>query len=274
MSAFFVLFFYTQALAKNSCDLPAEDKHETAFVKWVYDGDTLLLRDERKVRIIGIDTPETRHHKQKAEAYGAKAREALRELLNKFNYQILLLYDQQRLDKYSRTLAHVFLPDGTNISSWLLQNGFAKTLLIPPNVKFAECYKQGEKTAQQYFRNIWGLKSHQLQSAATLEARTKGFVRIEGKIKSVKKNKKNIVMELVSESERPIQIKIRNNNLRYFEAINFNMLTEKRIIVSGMLKNKRGNRVIQISHSSQLEVLPLKHSTNKNEPTIRWSLQE
>lgn len=274
MSAFFMSFFYSQALAKNICDLPAGTSLEKATVKWVYDGDTLLLKDERKIRIIGIDTPETHHHKQKAEAYGAKAREALRELLKKFDYQISLQYDQQSQDKYSRTLAHVFLPDGTNISSWLLRKGFAKTLVIPPNVKFAECYKQAEKVARKESRNIWRLESHQLQSVTTLGSKSKGFVRLEGKIKSVKKSKKQIVMEFESESKRPIQIKIRKNNLHYFETINLNNLIDKRIIVSGMLKNKHGNRVVQINHPSQLEILSIKHSTKKIEPTIKWSSEK
>ncbi len=274
-SAFFVLaLFYSQGFAKNNCESDAHSSLDKAIVEWVYDGDTLLLKDERKIRIIGVDSPETRHHKQKAEAYGAMAREALRELLKKFNYQISLQYDQQRRDKYSRTLAHAFLPDGTNISSWLLHNGFAKTLIFPPNVKFAECYKQAERTAQKDSRNIWKLKDHQLQLAATLGPKFKGFIRLEGKIKSVNKNKKQLVIELESKSTRPIQIKIRKNNWRYFDAIKLNKLIDKSVRVSGMLKNKHGNRVIQISHHSQLEIFSSSLSTKEIVPTIKWSLQK
>ena len=272
LSAFFVfVLFYSVVFARNNCGTYASPSLEKAAVKWVYDGDTLLLKDERKIRIIGIDSPETRHHKQKAETYGARAREALRELLNKYNYQVLLEYDQQHQDKYSRTLAHVFLPNGTNISSWQLDQGLAKTLIIPPNVKYVECYKQAKKTAQKESRNIWSLKNYQLRSAATLDNKIKGFVRLEGKIKSVKKRKKQIVMKFESNSTHPIQIKIRKHDLRYFESIDLNNLKGKRIIVSGKLKNKHGNRVIQISHSSQLEVLPIRLSAEINAPTIKWS---
>ena len=109
MSAFFVYVIYCpQIFAKDNCQSSPHTSLEKASVKWVYDGDTVLLQDKRKIRIIGINSPETQHHKQKTEAYGAKAREALRELLKGFNYHIYLEYDQQREDKYSRILAHVF----------------------------------------------------------------------------------------------------------------------------------------------------------------------
>ena len=270
MSAFFMSFSCGHTFATTNCDPPLNSFTEKAIVKWVYDGDTLLLNDKRKIRIIGIDTPETRHHKQKAQAYGAKAREALRELLNEFNYNISLYYGEERHDRYSRTLAHVYLADGRNISSWLLQQGFAKTLAIPPNVKLAECYKQAEKYAQQRSLKIWRLKSHKLKSTATLARRVKGFVRLKGKIRLVRKNKKSLVMELESNSKRPILIKLRNKNKHYFKMINFEKLTDKLIIVSGMLKNKHGKRVIQLNHPSQLEII----SAKKVVPTIKWSLQQ
>jgi len=86
MGAFFVpvicaIFIIPLTFAGEICPAPANCSLENAKVKWVYDGDTLLLTDKRKIRIIGVDTPETRHHKQRAEAYGAKAKEALREKL-------------------------------------------------------------------------------------------------------------------------------------------------------------------------------------------------
>ena len=258
MSAFFVTVIYCpQILAKTNCKSSPHTSLEKATVKWVYDGDTVLLQDKRKIRIIGINTPETRHHKQKTEAYGAKAREALRELLKGFNYQIYLEYDQQRKDKYSRILAHVFLPNGTNLASWLLRKGYARTLVIPPNVKFTECYKQSEKIAQKESLNIWRLKSHRLQSAATISDRVKGFVRLSGKIILVTPSPKQLLIELDSKSGHPIQIKIRKHNLRYFESVNLSKLTGKRIIVSGMLKNNHGKQIVRISHPSQIEILPL-----------------
>jgi endonuclease YncB( thermonuclease family) len=281
MSAFFVfLTFHSIVFAKDgsndSCPRLGNSGFEKATVKWVYDGDTLKLTDDRKIRIIGIDTPETQHHQQKAEAYGSKAREALRELLSKFNYKIELNYGLEKKDKYSRTLAHVYLPDGTNISSWLLKQGFAKTLTIPPNLELVECYHQAEKIAQNNSLGIWRLKNHQLQTATALAKNTKGYVRLKGQVKSVKKQKKYTVIELQSKNKRPIQIKIRKKDLRYFKPIQPDKLVNEYIIVSGILKNKRKKRIIQINHPTQLEVISTKSkvSSKKIMPTIQWSLQQ
>jgi endonuclease YncB( thermonuclease family) len=159
-SAFFVLVGFVlhfSAFGFN-CDSNTLSPPESVKVKWVYDGDSLLLTDKRKIRIIGIDTPETKHHRQKAQAYGAKAREALRALLKQLDYQVELRYGKERKDKYKRTLAHVYLPDGTNISNWLLEQGFAKTLAFPPNIALAKCYKKSEEVAQKQLLKIWRLK--------------------------------------------------------------------------------------------------------------------
>lgn len=268
MSAFFMLFTScTDTSADYNCKPPEKTLTETAKVKWVYDGDTLLLTDKRKVRIIGIDTPETSHHQQRAEAYGAKAREALRELLKKSNYEVTLHYGQDKQDKYSRTLAHVFLPDGTNISSWLLGRGFARTLAIPPNIKLAECYKQAESLAQQESLNIWSQSNNQLITASILPYKIKGFVRLKGKIHSVKNYRKSTTIELESHNKRPIQLKIKKKNRHYFKSFNPEKLNGRNIIVSGMLKNKYGKRIIYLNHSSQIEILAPKEKA----PTKKWS---
>lgn len=261
MGAFFVPVIITfiastpPTFAGEICPFPDSSHLENAKVKWVYDGDTVLLTDKRKIRIIGIDTPETRHHKQKGEAYSGKAREALREKLKQDDYKVRLLYGREKKDKYSRVLAHLFLNDGTNISSWLLQQGYAKTLAIPPNVEFAECYKKAEKTAQQKSFNIWKLKRNGLYTTDSISPKTKGYIRLRGVVKNRKRYKNALLLTLQSHHKKPIQVTIKNKNQRYFKSVNFDRLIGKSIIVSGMLKNKRNKRIIQLNHSSQLQIL-------------------
>lgn len=258
----------THIALADTCVSKPVSAAEKATVKWVYDGDTLLLTDKRKIRIIGIDTPETKHHKQKAQAYGAKAREALREKLKSFNYQVSLRYGKEKRDKYSRILAHVYLPDGTNISSWMLKSGFARTLPIPPNIKLADCYKQAEESAQLQSLKIWRLKKHQLQDATTLPQRVKGYVRLKGKITNIKHYKKHLFMELESNSRRHIQLKVKKKNLRYFNKPDPDNLLGKTIVVSGILKNKYGKHLIYLNHASQLKV---QDKRERVAPTIKWS---
>ncbi len=253
---------------------------ESATVKWVYDGDTLLLTDKRKIRIIGIDTPETKHHKQKAQAYGAKAREALRELLQQFDYQITLRYGKERKDKYKRTLAHIYLSDGTNISNWLLEQGYAKTLAFPPNIALAECYKKSEEIAQAQSLKIWRYKGNQIKQASSLPRRINGYVRLEGTVSKIRRFRKTLIMELESNTKSHIEIKIKKRNLSYFNEIDPDKLWNKTIIVTGLLKNKKGRRTLYLSHPSQLKVIDgeartvEKRKTRKKSAILKWSLQK
>ena len=289
--AFFVLacIGFSSVYASNSCQLATKSNVEKAIVKWVYDGDTVLVTDlngenKRKIRIIGIDTPEVKHHQQKAQLYGAKAREHLRALLKGSNfggvsngisnndYQILLEFDKEKYDRYKRLLAHVYLANGINISEWLLQQGFAKTLIIPPNVKHVTCYKNAERKAQQQKLRLWKLKGNRVKVVQDLKARSKGYVRLKGKISRIKKHKKSFVLEIESNGKKPIQLKIRKKNLRYFKMIEPDKLVAKEVIVSGILKYKKGKRTITLNHSSQLELVPAIKTSNKPiVPTIKWS---
>ena len=278
-----VIIGFNSVYAKDSCELVKGIGVEKAIVKWVYDGDTLLVTDakgdnKRKIRIIGIDTPEVKHHQQKTQLYGAKAREELRVLLKEVNYQIFLEFDKEKHDRYKRILAHVTLANGRSISEWLLQRGFAKTLIIPPNVKYADCYKNAERQAQQQKLKLWNLKSNHIRTLEELKSNAKGYVRLKGKIAKYKKQKKTIVLELGKQNKKPIQLSIRKKNLRYFKGLDPAKLVGQEVIVSGILKNKKRKRTITLNHLSQIEQLSAKKVSdlsNQNiAPTIKWSTEK
>ncbi len=279
LSAFFVVSFLwltpaNTAFAKN-CTSTQLSPPEKAMVKWVYDGDTLLLRDKRKIRIIGIDTPEVKHHQQKAQAYGAKAREALRELLKRFNYHIFLRYGAEKKDRYSRDLAHVFLPDGTNISNWLLAKGYAKTMAIPPNIKLADCYQKAEDIAQKHLLKIWRYKKNQIKTVESLSQSASGYIRLKGRIEKIKHNKKSLVLIFKGSPKRPLRIKIKKKNLKYFKSLKPAKLRGKTILVSGILRNRYGKRTIYVNYPTQIKILTNKQKSRKPTktitPTLKWS---
>ena len=124
-------------LADSACS--STQFHETASVKYVHDGDTLHLHDGRKVRLIGINTPEVAHGKHAAEHYATEAKNALQDLF-KDNKTISLIIGKERNDRYQRLLAHGFTEDGTNIQAALLAQGVAYAVIFPPNTKFTNCY--------------------------------------------------------------------------------------------------------------------------------------
>jgi len=88
----------------------------------VIDGDTFELENGEVVRLIGIDTPETVHPNKAVEYFGKEASGFARNLLE--GETITLEYDQDRRDKYGRTLAYAFLDD-LFVNAELVKQGYA-----------------------------------------------------------------------------------------------------------------------------------------------------
>lgn len=258
VSTFFVCVGYfcgyaNLADAKEAGCTKPDSGLEWVKVKWIYDGDTLKLTDQRKVRIIGIDTPETahtNHHKQKAEPYGGQATEALRELLVRQKYKVGIQRGKQQHDKYGRLLAHVFTPDGVNVSEWLLRKGLATTLIIPPNTRYIDCYHKAEQLAQQKHLNIWKLNSHQLKKTTDLGKHFSGYVRLQGTVKSIKRRKNRISITL----DHQVYITIKQPDLKWFRHLNVNHLKGKSVQVTGILYRHGKKAYIRVRHPVYLVV--------------------
>jgi len=89
----------------------------------VVDGDTLLLQNRARVRLLGIDTPEVAHEGRPGEPLGAEAAEFTRQFIGGRPVQLRL--DHERLDPYGRWLAYVYV-DGQMLNEALLHAGLAE----------------------------------------------------------------------------------------------------------------------------------------------------
>src|SRR5580765_3571088 len=81
----------------------------TAFVERAVDGDTLLLADHTRLRVLGADTPETKRPDWPVEPFGPEAHEFTRQHVEHRN--VRLEFDKERRDKYNRVLAYVYVDD-------------------------------------------------------------------------------------------------------------------------------------------------------------------
>ena len=68
---------------------------------------------------------------------------------------VKLVCDVDSLDQYGRTLAYVYLEDGTFVNADLMRNGYAMLMTIPPNVKFADEFLKLQKEARENNRGLW-----------------------------------------------------------------------------------------------------------------------
>jgi micrococcal nuclease len=99
-------------------------------VKSVHDGDTVRCADDRRLRLLLIDAPELDQR-----PFGERARTALRALLP-VGTPVRFETDVERQDRYRRTLAYVYLPDGRMANEEMVRQGYAVPLVYRPNVRY------------------------------------------------------------------------------------------------------------------------------------------
>ena len=125
----------------------------------VVDGDTIRVMidgEETKVRMIGIDTPESVHpDKSKNTEEGEYASDRVKDLLE--GESVYLEYDVSSEDQYGRMLAYVYLDDGeTMIERILLSEGLASIMTVQPNSKYADEFYNIQKKAREEGKGFWG----------------------------------------------------------------------------------------------------------------------
>ncbi|GAW92058.1 thermonuclease family protein [Calderihabitans maritimus] len=129
-----------------------------AKVERVVDGDTIIVRlnkgRKERVRLIGIDTPETKHPSKGVEPYGREATAFTRRLVE--GRWVKLELDVQERDRYGRLLSYVYIGD-TFVNAELVRRGYARVMTVPPNVKYADLFLSLEQEARRQKRGLWGL---------------------------------------------------------------------------------------------------------------------
>lgn len=142
----------TLALATTPLGCAAQ-QHETraqvsCIVGRVADGDSFRCVDGRRVRLIGIDSPESQQ-----QPYGARARNALLKLLTA-GAAVWLESDVAPLDRYGRLLAYVWIGP-VLVNEAMVRDGWAVLHTVPPNVKYAERLTRAQKEARARGTGLW-----------------------------------------------------------------------------------------------------------------------
>lgn len=218
---------------------------------YVYDGDTVRLADGRRLRFIGINTPETGHHGQANQPLATQARTYLDNLLNTQNRVLNLQYDTEKHDHYGRLLAHAFLETGSNVGVQLLDAGLATTLVVPPNTWSVDCYQQHENAARVARRGLWSLPLYQARNGATLEPDAKGFRIIHGRVTDIRHTRFTVWLEL----EGPLRVLVPTRDLSNFRTGYLDSLAGEQVEVRGWIKTDRDGLRVTVRHPAALRRL-------------------
>jgi micrococcal nuclease len=142
----------------GGADPPRAGAQPAGQVEKVVDGDTIRVRTAsgtERVRLIGIDTPETVKPDSAVQCFGRAASAETHRLLD--GRSVRLVQDAEARDRYGRLLAYVYRrPDGLFVNAELARRGFARQLTIPPNVRFAERFRALVAEAHDAGRGLWG----------------------------------------------------------------------------------------------------------------------
>lgn len=156
------------ALLAGACSRPgpsapvaaASADGANATVDRVVDGDTIRIvaaggRSER-VRLIGIDTPETKDPRRPVQCFGKEASAFTTRLLPP-KTGVRLVRDAEARDRYGRLLAYVYRArDGLFVNLALAEGGYARPLTIPPNVAHTAEFVDAARTAREQGKGLWG----------------------------------------------------------------------------------------------------------------------
>ncbi len=151
------VFLLAILLALLPAPFASQADSATVQVVRVIDGDTIqvcgMFGDRVTVRYVGVDTPEIHHPMIGVERAGKEASEANRKLVD--GKTVRLEFDVQEQDRYGRLLAYVYLEEGTFVNAWLVENGYAVVMTIPPNVKHQELFLKLQREAREAKRGLW-----------------------------------------------------------------------------------------------------------------------
>ena len=228
-------------------------------VAFVEDGDTVMLKDGRRVRLVGIQAPKIPLGRKGFVAWplGHNAREALMDLI--LGRHVELYYGGRDLDRYGRHLAHLFRKeDQIWIQGSMIQKGMARVYSFSDNRSCIQELLNLEKGARQTQQGMWSLDHYAPQSAQALpEYDLKNtFQLVEGRILSVAKVRDRIYMNFGTDYKTDFTIVAEGQQRKALEkqGFPFSSLENRDVRIRGWINDYNGP-MIKLTHPEQMEFL-------------------
>ncbi len=236
---------YTDRTHENSKKIQVKPGYAFFKVDRVYDGDTVRLEGGRKIRLLGVNTPEVKHRSQATEAGGEAAKRWLAAKLQ--NQKVRLVTDVEQTDKYKRTLAHVFNENNEHINLQLVELGLAAVNIYPPNLLYSAQLTEAGAKAELARRGIWREPDY---TAIPVEKIGKeshsGWLRITGTVIDIRSSRKYVYLSFPGS----IQARIEKKWLTLFPDIV--TYRGKTVEARGWLNKNRGGWSMLVRHPSAL----------------------
>jgi micrococcal nuclease len=233
---FWALFTAAAALAAS----------ETAEVRHVLDGDTVILQNNQHVRLIGINAPELGRDGVPDQPLAARARDRLVQLLR--GQRVTLTFEHERQDHYGRQLAHINLPDGRDVEEILLREGLAWAVAVPPDVGRIDIYLKAEDEAHAVGRGVWSESAYAPTPAERLTKQDTGFRFIEGRILRYQSHRKLIYFDL----SPSVALVVNHEDWKKYHHGKPRDWVGHRVVARGWLSESRDRLHLRVPHPAML----------------------
>lgn len=125
-------------------------------VRYVIDGDTVILDNNQHVRLIGVDTPEVKsERRRRSDYYAEEAKDFTRRMAE--GKDVRLEGENEEFDKYGRRLAYIYLPDGTFLNREIVRLGYGEAIRYFP-YKYKKEFLELESEARAAKLGVWGMR--------------------------------------------------------------------------------------------------------------------
>ncbi|GAB4255393.1 MAG: thermonuclease family protein [Methylomicrobium sp.] len=241
-------FHFSDKLREGAERLRLTTDRSYQTVRYVYDGDTVTLTSGKKIRLLGINTPEIEGRNKSAEPGGEEAKRWLTQALKDQRVNVVL--DVEKQDKYGRTLAHLITENKRHINVEIVRAGLATANIHPPNLLYSRELVAAQDEAETAARGIWRLPDYQPKPASAIKAGShRGWQRIVGRVQTVKTTRKFVYLTLTDH----VDLRLERSNLALFPSPK--SYVGKTLEARGWLNKSKTHFSMLIRHPSALKLL-------------------
>jgi micrococcal nuclease len=226
----------------------AGQKPEQVHVTHVVDGDTVVLQDNRVIRLIGINSPELGRDGAPDEPLAQAARAQMQRLVA--GRDVTLVHGEEQSDHYGRQLAHLVLADGRDAQEVMLRQGLAALVAIPPNVRWVERYEAAEQDARENRRGLWADPYFTPIPAERVDRARSGFHFVQGHVRKVRETEHDIYLFLSDD----FAVMIARSDWHHFLA-RPSAFRNVRLEASGWLTVHDGHWRLRVHHPAMLRII-------------------
>lgn len=228
-----------------------------ATVSSVVDGDTVVLDDGRRVRLVGIQTPKLPLGRVgfKAWPLGTEAKAHLESLV--LGKAVALYLPPQPMDRHGRVLAHlVRSSDQLWVQGAMLKTGLARVYTFHDNRVLAPEMMTLEGQARADQAGMWGLPYYALRSADNARHDVGTFQIVEARVMDAARIRDRVYLNFGADWRTDFTVKVRRRNEKAFKKIDIDLMALKgrRVRVRGWIKSENG-AMIELDHPERLEIL-------------------